>query len=416
MTETKRAVVIGINKYTDGRIHPLKGAVNDAQDIYDRLTKSGGFEIKKEHFLLDEEATSSAIRKAISDLLWKVDRSALSLLYFSGHGFQDEYGNGYIGTHDIDSTEPLVCGIRMQELTEHLLKAKNKDTILFVLDCCYSGIATEGKGGDVPFQENQLEQWFSALENQSTGKGKIILASSRKDQKSREMVNCSHEIGFDQPHDHGAFTFHFLEGLDGKAAQNEAVTLHDIHTYIERQMQNDAQHTMSFYGAGVTQAEHIVIGRASQWRQINELLKEAEDLLNEDSPLNLFGATKAIGTVVAICPRLERACDLRESVNRKLSDHSISATNWLLAKRLEIGLKFSQTFRRLQELAANLSVETILSQDPATIGLLMSLCEVACEIIREDVFLSQLSARSSAERRQTNLTKPDAPGYAKKID
>ena len=179
MSGQRRAVVIGVNKYQDPTIPELMGAENDASDIYERLgdAQSGGFKIEKEHFLIGNNATCDAIRKSISDLLWKTDSTTLSLLYFSGHGFHDEYGNGYIAPWDIRRDEPLVRGIRMQELTELLQLAKKKQAILLILDCCYSGIATEGKGDmAVGMESPQLEQWFSPLNSKDSGKGKIVVA------------------------------------------------------------------------------------------------------------------------------------------------------------------------------------------------------------------------------------------------
>jgi uncharacterized caspase-like protein len=72
MSLPRRAVVIGINKYQDDTIPELKGAINDAREMYARLVdlESGGFEIAEEHYLLDEKATFLAVRKAMSDLLW----------------------------------------------------------------------------------------------------------------------------------------------------------------------------------------------------------------------------------------------------------------------------------------------------------------------------------------------------------
>src|SRR6266481_7567039 len=109
METVRRAVVIGVNKYEDDTIPELKGAENDASELHQRLSdlESGGFEIRKEHFLVGPKATCDAIRKAISDLLWKTDSSTLSLFYFSGHGFHDDYGNGYIAPWDMRRDEPV---------------------------------------------------------------------------------------------------------------------------------------------------------------------------------------------------------------------------------------------------------------------------------------------------------------------
>src|ERR1700674_2211187 len=144
MGTSRRAVVIGVNKYEDESIPELKGAENDATELHERLTDrdSGGFDVADGHFLVGKEATSDAIRQTLSDLLWKTDSSDLSLFYFSGHGFQDEYGNGYIAPWNMRRNDPMVRGIRMSYLTDLLLTATLKKTAMMILDCCYSGIAT----------------------------------------------------------------------------------------------------------------------------------------------------------------------------------------------------------------------------------------------------------------------------------
>ena len=41
----RRAVIVGINKYDDDDITDLAGAENDANEMYDKLTQYGDFEI-----------------------------------------------------------------------------------------------------------------------------------------------------------------------------------------------------------------------------------------------------------------------------------------------------------------------------------------------------------------------------------
>lgn len=94
----RRAVVVGINKYEDPAVRPeLRGAENDAREVFARLLKFGGFDIdKKKHLLLGSAATCENMRRAISDLFWKKDPCDIAVFYFSGHGFLDDYGNGYL--------------------------------------------------------------------------------------------------------------------------------------------------------------------------------------------------------------------------------------------------------------------------------------------------------------------------------
>jgi uncharacterized caspase-like protein len=422
----KRAVVIGVNKYEDDPIRDLKGAVNDAQDVYARLVdpECGGFEIANEHYLLDERATFDAVRQAMSDLLWKTEQCDFSLFYFSGHGFRDGYNNGYIAPRDIKRDEPFVRGIRMQELLELVQTAKNKETIVVILDCCYSGIAAEGNRGDgsgarpVPFDE-----WFAALDHEERGKGRVILASSGQDEESRELGACSHTLSFgeEMPHTHGTFTFHLLEALDGKAAtiEGDGITLEGLRQYIDEQMRNDPEHQPTYSGAGMRQADRIVIARASRWRNIDQKLREARRYLEMGDPTTAFAAVKALGGVMSTCSRLKKAIDLKTEIDERLSEYQNPAVAWLLDERMDLGPRFPTLYGHLRELAGQLSVDTILREQASIHGLLISLCEVSCKkpgcdepYISKETFVRDLAAKSSdLNQRGSNATsKPSASG------
>lgn len=424
MDGPRRAVVVGVNKYKDETIPELKGAINDATEVYERLAdkESGGFEIAKEHFLLGEKATCEAIREALSDLLWELDHCVLSLFYFSGHGFHDEYGNGYIAPYNIKRDKPFVCGIRMQDLTEVVQAAKHKERILLILDCCYSGIATEGKGDiAVGAEAPRFDQWFEALEHEDTGRGRIILASSGKNEKSREILECAHTLGLGdhKPHAHGAFTFHLLEGLDGRAAtaEDDAITLEGLRKYIDEQMASDPEHQPTFSGAGMRQANRIIIARASRWRDIDAQLGKAAKLLEQGNPEAVFIAVRVLGEVIGKGARFPRAIELKDKVDETIRQYQIPATSWLMSKRLSVGYKFPDLFPRLRTLVGHLSVDTILSQDALTQGLLVGLCEVSskkpgCDetYISEETFIIELTAQSSASKQGASVAKLETPG------
>jgi len=79
----------------------LTGAVNDANRYLWKIKRLRKFDITRNHFLTNESATYMAIRQAISDLLFQTDSSDIALFYFSGHGFRDGRGNGYIAPYDM---------------------------------------------------------------------------------------------------------------------------------------------------------------------------------------------------------------------------------------------------------------------------------------------------------------------------
>jgi hypothetical protein len=383
METVRNAVVIGVNKYEDERIPELKGAENDATELRQRLVdeESGGFHIGEGHFLAGKDATCDAIRKALSDLLWKTDNSDLSLFYFSGHGFHDEYGNGYIAPWNMVRDEPMVRGIRMRELTDLLLGAKMKKAVLMILDCCYSGIAAEGKAGEA--DAPKFDEWFSQL-GEDPGKGRIILASAGKDEKSHELLQCSHTIstGGQAPHAHGAFTYHLLEALDGKAANGEddEISLSGLIKYVEGQMKNNANHTPRAFGASMSQAGTIRIARANQWRKIREMLRRAQNLLDRGDPVGAFGAAQALGEILTNFAMVPEAAELKRAVDEKFQGYQGPAIGWLMNNKFELPSQHWDLVERLTPTAADLSVDAILGlrPEPAFMSLLETLVSVSC--------------------------------------
>jgi hypothetical protein len=354
----------------------------------------------------------------MSDLLWKDDASSLSLFYFSGHGLHDGYGNGFIAPYDVDSREPLVCGIRMQELTQLLLAAKNKKTAMAILDCCYSGVATDsGAKGGLVVQEPPLEDWFAALQEDGVGEGRVVFASSGKDQRSRERSGCLHEVGNWQPHDHGAFTFQLLEGIDGKAVDEiGAVTLQQLHTFIGNQMQSDPYHKMSFFGSNLTQAQKIILAQPSHWADDQRTLNDVEKLLKSDDPhAVLVAATKIRGTLDR-SPRLQAACDLEIEINKRLQQFSDPAISWLTDRMLDL-FEFQAISDGLQTLARRLTASSFAAQKTKFQGLMIGLCRVSLKkpdldqtYIDDEAFISMLRAHASSERQPAGAVRQQTEG------
>lgn len=139
----RKAIIVGINRYKDAKIQPLKGAENDARDIYQRLTDPniGNFEVSEDHYLTGESATSERIRGAISEIFWGGGTFDIALFYYSGYAFTDEHGIGYIAPYDMLTDEPYANGINMEELKTYISVSKGIFHVVLILDCCYSGIS-----------------------------------------------------------------------------------------------------------------------------------------------------------------------------------------------------------------------------------------------------------------------------------
>jgi len=406
MVAPRRAVVIGVNNYEDkDNIKPLTGALNDAEEVYKRLRESGDFHIPESHFLRNDEATCRNIRLALHDLFWKDEPGEVSLFYFSGHGFQDIYRNGYIAPYDIKRDQPFVLGIRAEELREVVRVAakrtaepNKRENIVVILDCCYAGAATDDQSkGDKPAEDPDLEKWYSAPKGEADGGGWTILASSGKDEKSREKMDCCHELDDQCEHPHGAFTYHMLEGLDGKAGDGRVITLADLQNYVSCQLQISKLPSLRFSGAGCNQAGSVVIATATPRQDINKQLEQIEQYLQRDKPKSIFRAAKCLGKVIDKLPRLPKAIDLKAKIDTKLLLYRDPANKWVLTNRNEVGDDFGEIFGFLESAVAvrgRLTVDFIRRQTDLKQSLLTGLCEVGLGMLPNDTFVGQLSAAS----------------------
>lgn len=221
--ETSRALVIGINEYTNAP--PLGYAVSDAEEIKDILITELGFEEDKVTYLSDKGATKFNILKSFlrfSNDDIKVDDRLF--VFFAGHGHTRagvKGDVGYLVPHDADMDD-LSTFIRWDELTRNaeLIRAKH---ILFVMDACYGGLAVHRnlKPGSSRFLKDMYQR-FSR---------QVITAG-----KANEVVADS---GGPLPN-HSVFTGHFIEGVRGKAANEYGViTASGLMAYVYSKVSND---------------------------------------------------------------------------------------------------------------------------------------------------------------------------------
>jgi len=84
---TKRALVVGINKYQMSG-NDLSGCVNDAEDVYELLVNEYGFERDNVRLLTDERATKENIKSRLTWLVAETKKDDTAVYYHSGHGTQ----------------------------------------------------------------------------------------------------------------------------------------------------------------------------------------------------------------------------------------------------------------------------------------------------------------------------------------
>ncbi|MDX1410404.1 MAG: caspase family protein, partial [Saprospiraceae bacterium] len=141
------ALLIGINEYGQA---PLKGCVNDVQRIADYLktlpSKAYRADIAT---LLNGEAIKTRIVGKIKDQLGKASAGDIALLYFSGHGVQEEAPTWLSKYEHDNKIECVVCYDQGEEdflLADKEMRyvfnqaVRDPDVrVITIFDCCHSG-------------------------------------------------------------------------------------------------------------------------------------------------------------------------------------------------------------------------------------------------------------------------------------
>ena len=349
---TRQAIIVGINRYEDSEIPSLRGAENDAVEILQRLQDKGNFDISEGHLLIGRDATKRNILRALSDLFRRQANADVVVIYFSGYAFVDENNVGYIAPYDMDSEDPFIVGINMEQLRNIIYESKNKASLIMLVDCCHSGITAKDKiksgavtGAALDRDRNLISTQFQKMVEspsqqgtQVTARGAVILASSEANAVSRER-NYKHSEN-DEPHSHGAFTFHLLEGIDGKASNESGViTMGSLKKYVEDKMIQDDRQLPVHYVAGASRIDsiHIAISEDQFRGNVDKLLKTARDRLGvkySNSELIDFQSLRVVakktGELASLDPNNKELPQLREGVENGIATYAQPTIEWLM--------------------------------------------------------------------------------------
>jgi Caspase domain len=330
----RAAVIIGISKHHHNKFD-LNGCTNDATELYNKLLNSEvyQYDIPPSRYLIDDQACADDIRKAISAVFYKPDKYELVLFYFSGHGVRDSYGNGWLIAHDTDPSDIFATGIDMSALRRAIDQCKNKEHVLVILDCCNSGVATEGSQdvlirndpGVVRDIDAELNRW-------STKENRIILSSSKADQKSKEEeFNCKNTKDEPAKHFHGIFSYYLIEGLDHESVIDNGweVSLKKLmnYVYVNIAKRKGSDQVPKCYRSGTNLSEftsfpELKITTSNRYsKDRNNTIKSAWEILN-DPPgrikyAELSRIAQDIEKILEYQPDYADALDIKKTIVEK---------------------------------------------------------------------------------------------------
>jgi hypothetical protein len=199
----RRALLVGINHYPSA---PLAGCINDARAMDRLLRRHDDGAVNFDTQLLTSDAddvTRAVLREDIAALL--ADPAEVALLYFSGHGTENDLG-GYLATADAALYDE---GVSLADVLTLANRAKHIAEVVVILDTCHSGWL-----GTVPAIDNMQA---------SLREGLSILTASRSSQVSLERDGAS------------VFTDLVCSALDGGAADILGdVSVAGVYAYVDQ--------------------------------------------------------------------------------------------------------------------------------------------------------------------------------------
>jgi len=205
------AVIVGIADY-EGTLSDLNYSDQDARIFYQHLNSALKNETKngKTILLLNKQATRQNIMNALNHVFSMSTKDDFIIFYFSGHG-----SPGYFCPTDYLSNK-----ISHEAIKDYFKKAKAKYR-LCVADACFSG--SIGSSSDINSSSNA-----STLKDSRVA----VIMSSKKSQTSIESGYLKQ----------GLFSYHFINGLRGKADLNNDsyITMGELFIYTKRNVSKES--------------------------------------------------------------------------------------------------------------------------------------------------------------------------------
>jgi len=230
------ALLVGISNYQDPDISDLNYTVNDVTQFYDALVDPNVCNASRDKvFLMTDDSignstpTHTNVVFRLGTLVSRIKPEDTFIFYFSGHGMIRE-GKQYLLTINSDprSLDTLEVSATSLEKVQSMLKKVKARQILIILDACRND-PEKGKGDNNNELTDDLAKGFKSLKEQTTENFDIIatLFASSLGQRAYEWDEKKA----------GVFSYYLLDGLRGKASDNnKKVTLRGLAGYVEQKV------------------------------------------------------------------------------------------------------------------------------------------------------------------------------------
>ncbi len=255
----KWALVVGISKFQDPRLHRLNFASKDAMDFAALLVdpKVGRFRPSNVHALTDGEVTTKQLKQELNWLARSAsDPNDLVVVFLSTHGTPrniDTAEVNYIATSDTEvmpEDNLFATALPMVQISDIIRsRIKARRTVIF-LDTCHSGAATGGTAATAADRSASNGE----LERIRQGTGRAIVTSSSPEEQSYEG----------KPYANGYFTYFLMEAMKKNSGQS---SIDQIYDDLKQNVSKAASSIQRKQNPVLSLSEHgseIVIGASAQ--------------------------------------------------------------------------------------------------------------------------------------------------------
>ncbi len=223
------ALVIANYQFEDPKLSQLLAPGRDADLFSDVLASPeiGGFQVTR---LINE--TLRVVRKEIAQLFHKRRKDDLLLIYYSGHGVKDDFGDLYLTVKDTELEFVRATAIDAGYIRDQIDKSNSRSNIV-ILDCCYSGAFSgraKGALGSAVGTGDVLS---------GSGYGRVIMTASNAVEYAWEGEHVEGNA------ERSIFTEYLVDGLhSGNADLNHdgLITIDELYQYVYERVINTENH------------------------------------------------------------------------------------------------------------------------------------------------------------------------------
>jgi formylglycine-generating enzyme required for sulfatase activity len=216
------ALIIANSEFDDPKLARLATPGRDAEALAEVLSDPaiGGFDVT-----LLVNRTLREVRAQIGRLYWRRKKGDLLILYYSGHGIKDDYGDLYLAVKDTEAEVASATALDAAFVCDQLDKSSSQRKVV-VLDCCHSGAFARGAkalGSSAGTQEA-----FTG-----SGYGRVILTASNAVEYAWEDGKPLGEAAT------SVFTHFVVAGLQTGAADRDGdgeISLDELYDYVYEQV------------------------------------------------------------------------------------------------------------------------------------------------------------------------------------